>query len=70
MGSITLVVMTVLCLVYPPTRMYGFAGLAMLVGMYHFFLTPLLLVAGITYYYLHNRKRKNHELSDLSSGSR
>ena len=51
MFLITLVVITLLCLVFPSTRVYSVVGMGMLLFLYPLWAIGLLLAAGITYYY-------------------
>ena len=50
MFLITLVVITLLCLVFPSTRVYSVVGMGMLLFLYPLWAVGLLLVVGIVYY--------------------
>ena len=52
MLPITLVVITLLCLVFPSTRVYSAVGMGMLLFLYPLWAIGLLLAGGVTYYYL------------------
>ena len=56
MTFITLVVITVLCLVIPVTRIYAVIGAGLLLYFYFYLTISILLVAGIAFYYFHRRK--------------
>jgi hypothetical protein len=47
---ITLVVITLLCLVFPSTRIYSIVGTGMLLFLYPLWAIGFLLAAGVVYY--------------------
>jgi hypothetical protein len=55
----TLVVMTMLCLAFPFTRMYGILGVGLLL-YFNFYLTFGVLLVTVAAYFYFNHSRKPH----------
>ncbi len=55
MFLITLVVITLLCLIFPSTRIYSVIGMGLLLFLYPLVFIGVLLLAGIAYYYLQEK---------------
>ena len=55
MFLITLVVITLLCLIFPSTRIYAVIGTGLLLFLYPLWATGLLLLAGVVYFYFQEK---------------
>ena len=55
MFLITLVVITLLCLVFPSTRTYSVVCTGMLLFLYPLWAVGLLLAAGVVYFYFQEK---------------
>ena len=64
MEIIALVAGALLSLAFRSTRLYGLIGLALLLYLYPIISIPVLVLAGIGFYFYH--KRRNHDLPRLS----
>ena len=54
MSFVTIVVLTALCLAFPPTRMYGVIGTGLLLYLYPLWTLGVLALAGIAFYLIKN----------------
>lgn len=50
----TLVMITLLCLLFSSTRLFGLFGLAALIKLYPVFFIVMLVLAGVIFYFIHN----------------
>ena len=55
MFLITLVVITLLCLIFPSTRIYAVIGTGLLLFLYPLWAIGTLLTGGVVYYYLQEK---------------
>mgnify|MGYP000249111755 CR=1 FL=1 len=55
MFLITLVSITLLCLLFPSTRIYSVVGMGMMFFLYPLWAVGLLLTGGIAYFYLQEK---------------
>jgi hypothetical protein len=60
MFILTLLVITLLCLAFAPTRLIGVAGLALLFYLYPWVVTALLIVSGGGLFFFHHQNKENN----------
>ncbi|CAE6506053.1 hypothetical protein NMYAN_210018 [Nitrosomonas nitrosa] len=51
--TITLVMVTLLCLLFSSTRLFGLIGLVALIKLYPVFFIVMLVLAGVIFYFIH-----------------
>lgn len=56
----TLVMITLLCLLFSSTRLFGLVGLVALIKLYPLFFLVIFALAGIAFYFIHYHKRSNN----------
>lgn len=59
MEFITLLLITGLCLVFPPTRIYAVIGATLLLYFFFHLTLGFLIVAGAVYYFVRNKQRRS-----------
>ena len=67
--TIALVVATLLCFAFDPTKLSGVAGVVLLFYLYPLFLTALFVLGGVAYVlFRYYQRRKCHALPKLPAG--
>lgn len=52
---ITLLIVSLLCAAFPPTRLYGMAGMTLLFYLYPPLLVIFLVLGAVGWYFIHNK---------------
>jgi hypothetical protein len=60
MFILNLIVVTLLCLAFAPTRLIGVTGLALLFYLYPWVFTALLMVSGVGLFFFHHQNKENN----------
>ena len=65
MDVVTFLVITLLCLAFPPTRSFGFIGLVILCLAYPFVLITIGVLSLLVHFLIRYYKRRQHDLPRL-----
>jgi hypothetical protein len=60
MFVLTLLVITLLCLAFAPTRLIGVVGLALLFYLYPLLCTALLILGGAGWFFIQHHNKENN----------